>query len=31
MAELIFTNVSIYRAIAIEAFETMRDLVESGH
>ena len=30
MAELIFTNVSTYRAIAIEAFETMRDLVVSG-
>lgn len=30
MAELIFTNVSTYRTIAIEAFETMQELVESG-
>ena len=30
MAELIYTNVSTYRAIAIEAFEAMRNLVESG-
>lgn len=30
MAKPIFTNVSTYRAIAIEAFETMRDLMESG-
>lgn len=30
MAELIFTNVSIYRAIAIEAFESMQGHIESG-
>ncbi len=30
MAELIYTNVSTYRAIAIEAFEAMQELVESG-
>jgi hypothetical protein len=30
MAEAIYTNVSTYRAIAIEAFEAMRELVESG-
>lgn len=30
MAELILTNVSTYRAIAIEAFEAMQELVESG-
>ena len=30
MAELLITNVSIYGAIAIEAFEAMQELVESG-
>jgi hypothetical protein len=30
MAELIITNVSTYRAIAIEAFQAMQELVESG-
>lgn len=30
MAEPIFTNVSIYREIAIEAFKAMQELVESG-
>lgn len=30
MAELIFTNVSTYRMIAIEVFEEMQALVESG-
>lgn len=30
MAELIFTNVSIYREIAIEAFKAMQELIESG-
>ena len=30
MAEVIYTNVSTYRAIAIEAFEAMRELVGSG-
>ena len=30
MAKLVVTNVSTYRAIATEAFEAMRGLVESG-
>jgi hypothetical protein len=30
MAELLFTNVSTYKAIATEAFETMQELIESG-
>jgi len=30
MAELVITNVSTYRAIALEAFEAMQQLVESG-